>query len=224
MTPRAPDAEELSIVLLGSLNPGIFHPEWFRRQEILLPQEAEEARIEAVSPQVTEVRFLAMKLDVFPDRLVLETTDVSRAEKLQDVLLNILAKLPHTPVIACGLNNSIQFDLGDEEYWHKIGHALAPKEVVWNHVLEKPGMAHLGIKGVRGGDFPGEINITVAPSNKFSHGLLIGSNFHYVVPRNEKGTAQSERVPKYLQQMWKPALAKAREVAYRIFDQVKKDK
>src|SRR2546421_10608140 len=133
MTPRAPDAEELSIVLLGSLNPGIFHPEWFRRQEILLPPEAEEAKIEVVSPQATEVKFLDMKLDVFPDRLVLETSDVSRAEKLQDLLLNVLAKLPHTPVTACGLNNTLQFDLGDETYWHKIGHALAPKEVVWDH-------------------------------------------------------------------------------------------
>lgn len=41
MALRAPDAEQVSIVLVGSLNPGIFHPEWFRRQGILLPQEAE---------------------------------------------------------------------------------------------------------------------------------------------------------------------------------------
>src|SRR5438132_722602 len=170
MNPRAPDSEEISVVLLGSLNPGIFHPEWFRRQEILLPQEAEEAKIKAVSPEATEVLFLDMKLDVFPDRFILETRDASRAEKLQDVVLNVLAKLPHTPVTACGLNNAIQFDLNDEEYWHKIGHALAPKELIWNHVLENPGMAQLVVKGVRGGDFPGEVNITVAPSRKFPHG------------------------------------------------------
>ena len=65
MNPRAPDSEEISVVLLGSLNPGIFHPEWFRRQEILSPQEAEEARRKLVSPEVTEVLFLDMKLDVF---------------------------------------------------------------------------------------------------------------------------------------------------------------
>src|SRR6266849_7073785 len=161
MNPRAPDAEEISVVLLGSLNPGIFHPEWFRRQEILSSQESDEAKIKLVSPEVTEVLFLDMKLDVFPDRLVLETTDSSRAEKLQDVILNILTRLPHTPITACGLNDVIQFDLEDEEYWHRVGHTLAPKELIWNELLEKPGMALLSVKGILSGKFSGEINVNV---------------------------------------------------------------
>jgi len=107
MTSRAPDAEEISVVLVGSFNPGIFHPEWFRRQEILLPQEADEAKVQLISPEVTEVRFLDMKLAVFPDRFLIETHDASRAEKLQDVVINVLARLPHTPVTACGLNNAL---------------------------------------------------------------------------------------------------------------------
>ena len=222
MNPRAPDAEEISIVLLGSLNPGIFHPEWFRRQEILSPQDAEAANIKIVSPEVTEVLFLDMKLDVFPNRLVLETLDASRAEKLQDIVVNILSKLPHTPITACGLNNTIQFDLDDEAYWHQIGHTLAPKDLIWNSVLEKPGMALLSVKGILSGKFAGEININVAPARKFVHGLLVSSNFHYPVPRDDKGTAQSTEVPNYVQQTWKPALEKARAVAYQIFEKIKK--
>ncbi len=222
MNPRAPDAEEISIVLLGSLNPGIFHPEWFRRQEILSPQDAEDAKIKIVSPEVTEVLFLDMKLDVFPNRLVLETLDASRAEKLQDVILNILTKLPHTPITACGLNNTIQFDLDDEDYWHQIGHTLAPKDLIWNSVLEKPGMALLSVKGALSGKFAGEININITPSRKFVHGLLVSSNFHYPVPRDNKGTTQSAEVPNYVQQTWKPALEKARAVAYQIFEKIKK--
>jgi len=222
VNPRAPDAEEISIVLLGSLNPGIFHPEWFRRQEILSPQDAEAANIKIVSPEVTEVLFLDMKLDVFPNRLVLETLDASRAEKLQDIVVNILSKLPHTPITACGLNNTIQFDLDDEEYWHQIGHSLAPKDLIWNSVLEKPGMALMSVKGILSGKFAGEININVAPARKFVHGLLVSSNFHYPVPRDDKGTAQSAEVPNYVQQTWKPALEKARAVAYQIFEKIKK--
>ncbi len=222
MNPRAPDAEEISVVLLGSLNPGIFHPEWFRRQEILSSQESDEAKIKLVSPEVTEVLFLDMKLDVFPDRLVLETTDSSRAEKLQDVILNILTRLPHTPITACGLNDVIQFDLEDEEYWHRVGHTLAPKELIWNELLEKPGMALLSVKGILSGKFSGEINVNVAPAKRYIHGLLVGSNFHYPVPRNESGTPQSGRVVDYVQEMWKPALEKARGVAYQIFEKIKK--
>ncbi len=83
-------------------------------------------------------------------------------------------------------------------------------------------MALLMIKGVRTGDFPGEVNVNVAPSKKFSHGLLVSANFHYTVPAKEGDTPQSERVSRYVQEMWKPALEKARAVAYRIFDTIKK--
>jgi hypothetical protein len=225
MNLRAPDAEEIAVVLVGSFNPGIFHPEWFRRQEILIPQEADDAKIKVVSPEFTQVGFLDLKLDVLPERFTLVTHDASRAEKLQDILINVLTKLPHTPVTACGLNNALHFDLKDPAYWHKVGHALAPKELVWNDVLEKPGMQTLVMKGERGGDFPGEVNVTVAPSNnpKMPHGLFISSNFHYPVPRNESGTPRSECVVPFVEREWKMALEQARRVAYRIFDKIKKD-
>lgn len=228
MSLRAPDAEEISIVLIGSFNPGIFHPEWFRRQEILMPQETTtDVKIVMVSPELTQVHFgsLVLKLEVLPERFLLETQTASQGEKLQDILVNVLTTLPHTPVTACGLNNSIRFDLNDESYWHKIGDTLAPKETIWNHVLERPGMQSLVIKGHRGGEFPGEVNVTVAPSNRrdMPHGLLISSNFHYPVPRNESGTARSECVVPFVETEWKTALAQARRVADRIFDQIRKD-
>jgi hypothetical protein len=224
MTRRTPDAEEVSVVLVGSLNPGIFHPEWFRKQEILAPVEAEKAAIKIVSPEATEIQFLDMKLDVFSTRLVLETKDVSRAEKLQDVVVNILARLPHTPVTACGLNNAIQFDLNDESYWHKIGHTLAPKKLIWEPLLQNPGMATLMIKGQLTGSLAGDINVTVAPSTKFRHGLFVSSNYHFPVPQNDSATPHTERVTKFIQEMWRPALEMARSVAYRIFEQIKPEK
>ncbi len=227
MTRRAPDLEEVSVVIVGSLNPGIFHPDWFRRQEILAPAEAEKAMIKIVSPEVTEIQFLDMKLDVFSTRLVLETKDVSRAEKLQDIVVNILAKLPHTPVTACGINNAIQFDLNDESYWHKIGHTLAPKDLIWEPLLQKPGLATMMIKGKLTENFVGDINVTVAPSaptTKLTHGLFISSNYHFPVPQDDSATPHSERVVKFIQEMWKPALEMARSVGDRILDQIKTDK
>ena len=225
MNSRAPDAEEIQVVLVGSFNPGIFHSEWFRRQEILLPQEADEAKLTVVSPEVTEVLFLDIKLAVFPDRFIIETHDASRGEKLQDIVLNVLNRLPHTPITACGINNLLHFELNDEAYWHKIGHTLAPKELVWNDVLERPGMETLIIKGMRGGEFPGEINVTVAPSKnpKMARGLFISANYHFVVSRNESGTPRSECVAPYVEHEWKTALEQARRVAYRIFSQIKQD-
>lgn len=139
--------------------------------------------------------------------------------------MNVLTKLPHTPVNACGLNNALHFDLRDEAYWHRIGHTLAPKEPIWNHVLERSGMEQLIIKGARGGDFPGEVNVTVAPSRhpKFSHGLFVASNFHFSIPKNEDGTPRSELAKRYIAAEWKGAFDQARRVAYQIFSEIKRD-
>ena len=223
MPERHPDAEDINVVLIGSFNPGIFHPEWFRRQEILLPAESENAKTRIVSPDVTEIFFLDMKLDVLPDRFVLRTQDASRAEKLNDIVQGVFRRLHHTPITACGINNEIHFDLGDEGYWHKIGHSLAPKELVWNDVLSRPGMQSLTIKGVRSGDFPGEINVTIQPSARFRYGLFVSSNYHYSVPLDDAGTPRSERVIDYLTDEWKTALEQARRVAYCIFAKITKD-
>jgi len=43
---RTPEAEGLDVVLVGSFNPAIFHPEWFFRQGIVAEQDAKEAIIQ----------------------------------------------------------------------------------------------------------------------------------------------------------------------------------
>jgi hypothetical protein len=52
--PQLPDPanEEISLVLVGSLNPAIFHPEWFVRQRLVSRGEAEKAETAIISPQV----------------------------------------------------------------------------------------------------------------------------------------------------------------------------
>jgi hypothetical protein len=224
MSLRAPDAEIITVVLVGSFNPAIFHPEWFRRQQILLPAEAEEAKVNFVTADLADVVFLDMKLNVSPDRFTLETKDASRGEKLQDVVINVLTKLPHTPIIACGINSRLLFDLRDQAYWHQIGHTLAPKELIWNDILIRPGMQTLTVKGIREGNFPGKINITVSPhmTSKMPHGLSIHSNYHFPVPPHADGeTPRSDLVVAFLHEQWKPALDATRSVANRIFTQIK---
>ncbi len=84
-------------------------------------------------------------------------------------------------------------------------------------------MQSLTIKGVRSGDFPGEINVTVQPSTRFRYGLFVSSNYHYSVPLDDSGTPRSDRAIEYLTCEWKTALEQARRVAYCIFTKIAKD-
>lgn len=212
--------ENLNVVLVGSFNPAIFHPEWFLRQGIISDADLEKAVVEGVSPEISRCQFSGMSLEVLQDHLTLQTRDVSRQPILQDVILAILEKLPHTPIRACGLNSAHHYDLGDEAYWHKIGHALAPKNI-WNDLLLKPGMESLTIKGSREGEFSGHVNITVQPSKRFKFGLFIGSNTHY--GSSDRDPLLIEKVKDFISSQWEEAYQMASKTAAMVFERIQKD-
>ena len=107
------------------------------------------------------------------------------------------------------------------DYWHKIGHTLAPKQPVWEALLKEPGMQSLTIKGKREGEFPGEINVTVEPSARHNPGICVRSNYHYGLPLAKVHSGASELLLQFLRTEWKPACAVAKRAAEQIFDKIK---
>jgi hypothetical protein len=223
---RIPEAEGLDVVVVGAFNPAIFHPDWFLRQSIIGEQDAKDAKDEkmlVVSREVTEVHLGGIKVACIPDRLSLGISNISQSARLYDVLVQIFTQLSHIPVSACGINLFAHYLAGSPEYWHKIGHTLAPKDLVWNELLHKPGMQSLTIKGVRDGDFAGEINVTVEPSARYSPGIYVRSNYHYPLPENTAHGDASKLLLQFLRSEWEPACAMAKRVAEQIFDKIKPD-
>ena len=218
---RTPEAEGLDVVVVGSFNPAIFHPEWFLRQNLIGDQDAKDATIKVVSGQVTEVRLCGLKLLCIAERFSLGTSNVSQAARIQDLLLGIFSVLPHTPIAACGINPLAHYRVDNAAYWHKIGHTLAPKELVWNELFQQPGMQSLTIKSPREGDFAGEVNITVEPSAKYSPGILVRSNYHYGLPPSSIHAGGAELLLNFLRTEWNPACEMVQRVANMIFDKIK---
>jgi hypothetical protein len=220
---QTPEAEGLDVVLVGSFNPAIFHPEWFFRQGIITEQDSKEAKVQDVSGEITLIQICGIVLQCVGDRLSLGTKNISNAERMQDFIRQTFSVLSHTPITACGINPHIHYLVGNDAYWHKIGHTLAPKELVWNELLEKPGMQSLTIKAPRGGDYPGEINATVEPSVAHKPGVFVKVNYHYGLPRDSVRAGSAELVLKFIESEWKPACGMARKVADQIFTKIKPD-
>ncbi len=218
------EAEELSVVIVGSFNPAIFHPEWFLRQKLISDQDAKEARINVVSSQVTDVQLCGIKLVCFPDRFSLGTSNISHAARIQDLLVQIFTLLPHTPIKACGINLVAHFQVNSVEYWHKIDHTLAPKQLIWNGLFERPGMQSLVIKAPREGGFPGEINIAVEPLPQYPPWIVVvRSNYHYGLPADSVHVGATELLLTFLKREWDTACGMARRVANTILDKIKPD-
>jgi len=220
---RTPEAEGLDVVLVGSFNPAIFHPEWFFRQGIVSEQDSKEAKIQDVSGEITVIQMCGVVLQCVSDQFSLATTNISNAERMQDILRQTFTLLLHTPIIACGINPHVHYLVGNDAYWHKIGHMLAPKDLVWSGLLERPGMQSLTIKAPRQGDFPGEINATVEPSLKHRPGVFAKVNYHYGLPRETIHAGASELLLKFVESEWKTACGMARKVAEQIFTKIKPD-
>jgi hypothetical protein len=218
--PQLPDPtnEEISLVLVGSLNPAIFHPEWFVRQGLVSSGEAEKAETAIISPQVANVRFLDFGLQVLANRLSVQTTDVSKAPRIHDLVIGILTKLPHTPISAGGINQFLHLPTGGEENWHKVGDHLAPKELVWRNLYEqRPGLTNISIQFPSATRFPGFVNISIQPSTLTPYGILVTSNTEF---RAADKMGSAPVFVDFIQTEWSKAIKEASRVAEEIFTKI----
>lgn len=155
-------ADGASIVLVGSFNPGIFHPSWFEKQELLPTIETQDAQIEVISNDVAIFVMSWVRIEVLGDRFVARTVDESKFGPLRDLVVGTFRFLEHTPVNQVGLNREIEYQLPTEDEWHTIGHKLTPKEP-WLPFVKSPGMKSVMMEAQRDDEREGVLNITIKP-------------------------------------------------------------
>ncbi len=123
-----PELSEFSIVLVGSLNPRIFTPDWFARNGLLTGREADEADLDVVHAQLTRFSMEWLAVQVEQERFQARTT-VAPYVKVFDLVLRTFREfLSHTPLTKLGINFHVHFDVGSFEARDRIGELLAPKE------------------------------------------------------------------------------------------------
>src|SRR5438876_10243673 len=220
-TARNLESEALEVVMLGSFNPAILHPQWFLRQKLIGEEEALAAKIKVVATEVTDVSFAGIHIVCLNQSLLLSIQNMAFSTKLFDLIDGVLNLLPHVPMHACGINPSVHYRVETVEYWHKIGHTLAPKNLIWDPLFPEPGMQNLTIKSPRKGDYPGFINIIVEPSSLVNPGLFVKTNTHYDVPSELRESGGADAVRKFIKNESAAACEQARRVAAKIFAEIK---
>ena len=173
MEERKAKREQLSIALVGSFNPMIFHPSWFTKHDILGKEEAKTANDAAptfVSPEVTQIKMDSLNLTVLRDRLTAQAQNLNY-EILRDFIIRTLELLIHTPIAHIGINLEAHYQLPSEQVWHEFGHLLAPKEI-WEDITKSPGMGSLTIQSEREDAYRGRLNIRVEPSHPCPSGSV----------------------------------------------------
>ena len=82
MPESKPEIENVSVVLIGSLNPAIFHPAWFAREGLIQQEEADRADVRIVSPDVSVFSIGWLVVEVTLDRFAARTSQVQNLEPL----------------------------------------------------------------------------------------------------------------------------------------------
>jgi hypothetical protein len=202
----------MSIVLVGSFNPAIFHPTWFAREKLIQREEAERADLKIVSPQVSVFSIGWLGLEVTLDRFAARTKQIQHVEPLRDLVLGTFGLLRHTPVDHLGINRQAHYRSASEEEWHELGHRLAPKEP-WAGLLEKPGMRQLSMQGQRPDEYRGRITVIAAPSFalKPGFGVYFEVNDHYDNDVDERGR-ECDRMREILGAVWQTSLERASRI------------
>ena len=104
-----------TIVLLGSLNPGL-HPQWFARQNLLPEGETESSNLQVVHPQACQFETERFAIQVTLDRFQAMTKPNTPGDVLRDLVLGTFSILEHTPLNALGMNRQMHFSMGSRKH------------------------------------------------------------------------------------------------------------
>lgn len=220
MADQVPEIESASIVLIGSFNPAILHPEWLAHQSLIRPEEAEQAEVEVVSRQLTVIRLSWFELQVLEERFSATATDPAHFQTLQECVLGIFSLLEFTPISAMGLNRQMHFRMRRPENWTSLENTLAPKKP-WAGILPgrrdgAPTLQTLSLNGNRDGSNAQSLIVKIEPSSRVQSGVYMTTNEHFEFP----GANSTSKPMNMLSQHWLEALAYSQHLANKLIGRV----
>lgn len=206
-TPLNAQVEGLTIVLVGSFNPGIFQPAWLAAQKLIPDAEAQNAKITLITPNVAVFSIGWAVLSIEKDKFIIECDQPAFYEAARDLTLGTFHVLKHTPVKYLGVNRRSHFQMENPEMLHTTGHLLAPK-VYWKDVLKNPLLRSMTMLSERTDDYKGAVNVTIEPSLQISSGAFVQVNDHFEFPDNEPVTTATS----VLASVFHDSLARAEKI------------
>lgn len=182
------EKKECSIVLVGKFNPGMFHPSWFVKNDIMKPEdevfseEQSENYPLMVSNQLTMFRTnsLSIKIDINRFQVLSNKEDYI---DVIDFVCKTLDVLSAYSITAYGFNFSAHYDLQNQDSFKKFGDLLAPK-VYWSEFMgESKNPEKLnGLQSMRMIKFKqnddGYDTLEIQGSARLKFGVFMASNDH----------------------------------------------
>lgn len=170
----------INIILVGPFDPMILQPANLVSNGLLERTDLDDLRYDILAPEISVLKLPWMQVIVEPSKLTATTTLESPiGEPVRDFVVALHEIRPIKTLTALGLNHDVHYGVSSEDVWHKIGHTLAPKQHLWDKILNKPGMLALAVRGTRDDEWGGNVNVRVEPSLRIRPGIYVSLNDHF---------------------------------------------
>jgi hypothetical protein len=218
-----PENKNVSVVLAGTFNPLMFHPNWFGHNEIISMVETEAVLSNQnspciISPNVTIFSTSQLQIQVQVDRFSV-TAIKEPFNMVKDIIKKTFEGLNATPIMAMGINTSAHFKMPNVSKYQEFADRLSPKDI-WKDLLgdnvsgdnRTGGLLQMIMQNKK--DNPkGLINVIVEPSIRFKPGIYINCNDHYIFDEN----TDAEEVIDILEQNFDSSMAKSLAIQGSLF-------
>jgi hypothetical protein len=218
-----PQLDQATIVLVGRFNPAIFQPAWFALHKMLGQREAESPEIKLIQAGVSQFKVDQFELLVLSDRFSITSLD-GHPEHIKDLVISCFGQnLPHTPVLAMGINRAAHFDAGSFEVRDCVGTRLAPKDAwgAWGKDIEaspldpkeaRGGMISIVMQqSVRPDGHKGHVQARVEPSTRIANstGIFVDVNDHFELRGPEQAVQDASSAVAVLESNWEASLQRS---------------
>jgi hypothetical protein len=210
----------LNIVLLGEFNPAIIQPFWLAKKGLIKEQEALEAKLEIVNPQLTRYDLDWVFIELTANRFTFNSSKEPFFALVKDLVEGIFSFLPETPITAIGINHLIHYSIPRDEQFYEIGNRLTPL-TMWDNILKDPKMLEYSIiEQKRTDKNAGSFLIKIQASDQIlKNGLLISVNDHLALKPDQNG--RSGELIQLMKQTWTSSFKRTDESILQLWSNLK---
>ncbi len=184
-SPSPDDIAGMQIVVVAPFSPKALQPLELRRLGVLSDADLLNVEFDHLFEDLMSFRLPWMQATFEAERLVVGTDPSNpKPEAIRDFVVSLLRSIEKLGVKAVGINRDLHFPVSDEGVWHRVGHKLAPKEGLWDRVVDTPGMEAISVSGLRRDGRLGKVTIRVEPSRRLKFGIYVNVNDHFVIDQS----------------------------------------
>jgi hypothetical protein len=199
-----------SIVFVGDFNPVIVQPFWLFSKGLIKEEEAENAKVDVIHPELVRYSLDWVSLQITRDRFELRTTQQAYFEPLKDLAASAFEVLRETPLRAVGINHLRHYTVSEKQY-ADLGNTLAPFSN-WKDVLDKPTL--LSVEMLQQNNDGTSLRIRVQPSDtlKAPYSFMININEHIRLRQAADQSSSAIQIVNSLKTKWRPSIVTADKI------------